>query len=494
MTEDRLKAAPGGRHSAKHGAPAAKPRAATGAKSGAAAGAKKSAAAGAKRSAATGAKKSAKSGSKSGTKSRAKSGASFGEKFKAKLSAATGAVSNAVDRVKSGAQRGEPAAKKRRKGKKKGILHSTFYRVYFAVVLLCAIGIIVGANWLRGLLADYETAQPSHVADAAAQMFEDADYDTVYSYDTNAAQIAGDKQYYIDSMREIAQGKDVTWSESYSSSEDEKVYNVLLSGEKFAEMKLVPSGETTGHGNRLWKLDSVTTNVTMGEQEEPEPEEEPVVEEEPAEPEGVACTITVPSEFAVTVDGQALTEEAVVNAAIPVVPEGLLPEGVPNPTMTEYRFYSVNGSPQIAVADASGNAQQVTSSGENSWTCALPEAPELKEQFEKPVVEIAKQIARCAAKTTTKEAVLKYCVKNSPARESINKFDNSTGYNKKPEKFENVQSSNYYRYADNCFSCHVSFDYLSRFNSKVTKTYPTTITLYFVLDGNSGKLYSFTLY
>ena len=194
-------------------------------------------------------------------------------------------------------------AKKRRK--KKSILHSTFYRVYFAVVLLCLIGIGVGAHWLSGLLADYESAQPSHVAETAARMFENEDFETIFSYDTSAPELAGgDEAYYIDSMREIANGKDVSWIEAYSPNSDEKRYNVRLDGENFAEISLIPSGQTSKHGYTIWTLGSITTFVTMSEeQSEPEAEPQPV-EEVPA---GIPCRVTVPSEFAVTVDGAALT-------------------------------------------------------------------------------------------------------------------------------------------------------------------------------------------
>ena len=385
---------------------------------------------------------------------------------------------------------------KKRKSKKKSILYSTFYRVYFAVVLLCVIGIAFGARYLNGLLKDYESAQPEHVVETAARMFEDADYDTIYDYDTSAPELAGgDKDYYVENMHEIADGKQVSWSKAYSPDDDQKLYDVDLDGERFAQIALAPSGQTTKHGYRLWQLDSVTTYVTMGEQEPVEEPEEGIVEEEPEEvPAGIPCHITVPSDSAVTVDGAALTADDVATADIPTASAGLLPEGVPSPTLTEYLFYSESGNPQISVTDKNGNPQEVTSDGDYTWSCGLPEDPDLKAQFEKPVVEIAKKIAQCSAKTITKDGILRYCAKNSPASVNINNFDNSTGYSKKPEKFENISSSNYYRYSDNCFSCRVSFDYISKFTAEVVKTYPTTFTLYFIYQGDSGKLYNFTLY
>ena len=383
--------------------------------------------------------------------------------------------------------------KKRRR--KKSIWKSTFYRVYFALVVLSVIGIIIGTRYLNGVLADYEATQPVYAAETAARLFENADYESIYDYDTSAADIAeGDREFYAESMREIAQGKEVTWSASYASGEDEKIYNVMLGGEKFAEMSLVPSGQVTSHGNRYWTLGSITTYVTLGEQQpvEEEPVEEPAEEVEAA-PAGIAYHITAPTKSKVFADGVELTQESAVSTT-PAVASGMLPESIPVPTFTEYVVYSEGGAPQFSVTDEYGNPQQPAESGENAWSCPLPETPGLKEQFEEAAVKVAQQLARLSAKTVSKDAMLKYCAKNSPARASVENFDNSTGKNKKAEKFENIVSSNYYQYNEDSFSCHVSFDYLSKFTSQVTKTYPTSYTLYFVRQDGSGKLYSFMLF
>ena len=388
------------------------------------------------------------------------------------------------------------AKKRKKKSKLQIVLHSVFYRVYFAVVVLAVIGIVIGTNYLHGLLADYESAQPTHVAEEAAQLFANADYETIYSYDTTASDIAdGDRNFYIESMHEIADGRDVTWSPAYSPSEDERRFNVLLADEKFAEISLVPSGEVTAHGYRLWRLGSVTTFVTMGEQEIPE--EEPEEEEAPVE-EAVEVRqvfhITAPSESTVVVDGKRLSADDAVRTDIPTASAGLLPPKVKSPTLTEYAFYSENDVPQIAVTDKYGNPQTPEASGENAWSCPLPETPGLKENFEKAAVNVAQELARLSARTIKREKMLGYCASNSPARESVWKFDTSAGYSSMAGKFENVVSSEYYQYSDDCFSCRVSFDYLSKYSSSVTKSYATTFTLYFVKQNGKGKLYNFTFY
>lgn len=380
--------------------------------------------------------------------------------------------------------------KKRRK--KKSIFRSTFYRIYFAAVILCILGIVFGVRYLDGILADFESAQPVHTARDAARMFENADFETIYSLDSSVATMEGiDKAYYIESMQEIAAGRTVSWTEAYSPSEDEKVYRVFLDDDKFAEFSLVPSGKKTQHGNRLWKLDGVTTYVTIAEPE-PEPTPEPTPEAPAAEM--ITCTITVPSSFKVVVDGKAMDANNVVTADIPTASAGLLPKGVPSPTLIRYAFMSETGAPVIEVTDESGAVQPVNQDSETDWSTPLPQNPELKEEFEAAVVKVAQRISSYSAKDASEGSVLQYCAKNSPARNSIKNFDNTWGTPHNGAKFENVVSSDYYMYSDSCFSCKVSFDYVARFSKSTIKTYPTTYTLYFIKEGGTGKLYNFTLY
>ena len=195
-----------------------------------------------------------------------------------------------------------------RKKKKKSIWRSKFYRVYFVLVGLALVAIVVGTFWLRGVLADYESAQPKYVAQDVAKLFENADYESIYNYDTSAVQFeGGDKALYLDNLKQLTAGKRVEWDTAFSTNKDERKYNVRLDGERFATFTLVPSGQTSAQGNRLWKLGYITTLVAL-QQATPEPE--PEATPEPEVPEVVyTCRITAPAGYTVTVDGEALSAD-----------------------------------------------------------------------------------------------------------------------------------------------------------------------------------------
>ena len=372
-----------------------------------------------------------------------------------------------------------------RRSHRRSILRSRFYQVYFLLVILCVLGIALGARYLNGVLEDYESAQPKYVAQQAARLFERGDYEAIFGLDTSMRDVPEeDRAYYIGQLEALAAGREVSWSEAYSGNEDERRYRVSLDGEKFAEFTLVPSGAQTKRGSRLWTLGSVTTFVRIEEPQIAEPEPTPVPT--------IACSITVPSSFTVTADGRTLDANDVVEDGIPIVPAGMLPSDVTAPAMVRYAFPSESGVPDIRVTDWQGNAQTPMQDGEHSWRCDLPQNPELEALYGESALEVAKRIAKYSTREASQDSVLKKCAKGSPAYESIKSFDSSLGKKPKSSTFENVVVSDFYLYSEDCFSCRVSFDYIPRFG-KESKTYPTAYTLYFVRQGDSGKLYSFSL-
>ncbi|MBR6889375.1 MAG: hypothetical protein IKN05_00115, partial [Clostridia bacterium] len=238
-----------------------------------------------------------------------------------------------------------------RKKKKKSILKSRFYQVYFALVLLALLAIAIGTVWLNGVLRDYESAQPVYVAEDVAKLFEDSDFDALYALDTSAQQVSeGDKAFYVDSMNDIVAGKEVAWTESFSSEADERKYNVTVGGERFATFTLVHSGEKTPKGNPLWTLGSVTTNVVI---QKPEPTPEPTPTPEP-EKALYPCRITAPQGYTVTVDGVALNAENAGMTERNLFEDGFLPENVNNPVMVDYQYNAKSESPAVAVTDDMG--------------------------------------------------------------------------------------------------------------------------------------------
>jgi len=372
--------------------------------------------------------------------------------------------------------------KKKKKKRRGRLLDSRFYRVYFSVLAVTLVCVVIGLIWLNGVVRDYEIAQPVHAAEVVAELFENGDYDTVYTFDASAQELSGgDKAFYVDSLRALTEGKEVAWREGFSADPAAKNYTVTLDGDKFATFTLVHSGETTAHGNPLWQLGSITTHIAL---KEPEPVE-------PAQ--SLACRITVPQGSAVTVDGQPLSDPNLVSTE-PLLPEGFLPEGVEGPMMVTYAFAAAGEQPAIAVTGPSGELLDVAASGENTWSCMPTEDTQLKESYSDDIVKLGERIAKYTAKDLSQSSLLAGVASDSPAETVIKKFSNSWAPSHKTSKIVDPVVSQFYVISEECFTCHVEFDFVLTSRRGNDYVYPTAYTFCFIKSRGEGRLYNLTFH
>ena len=365
-----------------------------------------------------------------------------------------------------------------KKKKKKRLLDSLFYRVYFAALGVALVCVVIGLIWLNGAVRDYEVAQPVHAAEVVAGLFESGNYESLYAFDTSAQAISGgDQAFYAQSLKSLAEGKTLDWREAFSADANQKSYVVTLDGDKFATFTLVHSGRTTGHGNPLWQLGSVTTHIEV---REPEPTLSPAA---------VAFRVTAPQGCAVTVDGRTLTEADALSTE-PLLPADFLPEGLEGPTMVVYGFSSDSDQPTIAVTDASGEALPVEAEGEGAWRSDPREDAALCESYEDAVVKLGERIAKYTAKDLSQSSLLSGVADDSPAETVIKKFSNSWAPTHKTSKIVNPVVSDFYAISEDCFTCHVEFDFVLTSKRGNDYTYPTAYTFCVVKRKGEGRLYN----
>ena len=372
--------------------------------------------------------------------------------------------------------------KKKKRKRKSRLLDSLFYRVYFAALAVSLVFIVIGMIWLSGVVRDYETAQPVHAAEVVAELFERADYASIYPFDTSARQISGgDEAFYVDSLTQLAQGKTVAWREAFSSDADKKSYSVTLDGDKFATFTLVPSGKTTAHGNRLWQLGSVTTHIAL---------QQPTAAQNP---QAVPYRLTVPQGCTVLVDGRALTDADVISTE-PLLPEDFLPPEYASPMMAVYGFASESAQPVLAVTDSTGAQLTPEASGENAWVCKPREDEQLKQTYSDAVVKLGTRIAKYTAKDLSQSSLLSGVADDSPAETVIKKFSNSWAPTHKSSQIKNPVVSEFYAISDDCFTCHVEFDFVLTSRKGNDYVYPTAYTFCVVKRKGEGRLYNLTFH
>lgn len=359
------------------------------------------------------------------------------------------------------------------------LFDSWFYRIYFPLVALAVVGILVGLHWLRGFAADYESAQPVHVADQVGQRFLDADYDGLYDLDTSAQAVSGgDRAFYVQSLRDVAAGGVIEWSEGIASGSDELQYVVTLNGSRFATFTLVPSGETTAHGNALWRLGSVTTHIALEEQA-------PVVR-----PDQAPCRIQAPAGYVVTVDGRQLTDADAIRTGIAMYPDGFLPEGETAPTLTEYGFTPESTPPAVSAVDAEGREARVREESENIWYCPPRTDEDILRQFGDGIVQMAQRVAKYTTDDISSNAVMADVIDDSPAETTLKSFKNDWAPSHKSERFENVAITDFCALSDACITCRVTFDYILTSRRENDYPYETAYTLCLLRKGDEVRLYN----
>ena len=373
------------------------------------------------------------------------------------------------------------------KKKKKRLLDSRFYRVYFVVVAAALVAILVFTVWLMGYQREYESAQPIYVAQDVARLFEQKDFADLYALDSAAERVSGgDRDAYVENLTELAAGKDVQWSEGFSETDDRHTYNVTLDGDRFASFTLVKSGRATRRGHPLWTLGYVTTNVAVEETpvETPEPTSAPT----PAP--AAQVRVTALRGYTVYVDGVALTVENSAMTEKPLYEEGFLPENVGNPVLVTYEYGVPDAAaPEVVVTDTFQSPMPLKQTAENTWVCGMTESEAFKSQFAEASLTLAKNIAKYTSKDGSKDAILKYCAKDCPARTVFNNLSNQYATPHSQVTFQNENVGEFYQLSDDCFTCRVTFDYLMKTKDGV-KTDPTAYTFCIVMSGDSGKLYN----
>lgn len=363
---------------------------------------------------------------------------------------------------------------KRRRGSVFQLLkESWFYRIYFGVLALCALGLILGLCVLNGVMREYEETRPIHSAEPVLALFEQRDWARLREMDESATQLKYDApEQYAAQLEELTQGGEFTLKSIVTISEAEQQYNILMDGRKIGEMTLEKSGETTKHGFERWRLKRLATQAFVMRE----------------------YTITVPSDSSVVVNGQVLTEADVQERDIPAVDSANLPESVKAPTLTRYGVKMLDGEPgDIVVTDKNGAAQTLTQDGENSYSCGLSwDDATIKERCETEVVKWGRRLAAFTSNDYSKIDLSNACVNPSPARSYIRNMENQWAQDHEGYKFKNIETSEYFIYSNDCFSCRMRFDYIIQY-AQGDRSYPTQYTLYFARGGGGFKLYSFTI-
>lgn len=378
-----------------------------------------------------------------------------------------------AEKVKKTAKKSvEGAEKVSKKKKKKKSSIKLFYPIYLILVVLCIYGIFVVCEQIAQELRIYEAALPKYDAQEAARMFEERDFEKIYSYQ-NPADFAGeDAATYAAYMSEFTKDGTITWGETYSSAENEKVYSVRLDGKRLFEFTMLNTGMKDENGYDVWELSSVRTlGISTGTR-----------------------TVKAPSESTVYIDGKPLGEDAVIEKDILLDSEEfLLGDEAKVPTMCVYQYEFCLGDPQVRVVDPQGRENPMTVDANGNVEAVRNSDDSIKPQVEERVIEIVKAFANFTSEDLSQYKMLKLVRKGTNGYKKIEDFDNNWFGKHDGYAFENMTTDNYMIFSDDTFACDISFKYIIKYDDADDVSYDAKYRFYFVERSDVWYMYDFLM-
>ena len=363
---------------------------------------------------------------------------------------------------------------KARRRKRRKIHTAIFYSVYAVIIIAALIAVNVGKGKLRASMEGYEASQPKYAAEAAAQVFTQRDYAALFDWEDQSVFAAQHetREQYVQYMTDLLAGKEITWSEGYSTEADTKLYVVKADGSKIGDFTLRQSAEPDESGYRQWRLDDVKLYVLAAS----------------------TYTVKAPARSTVTVDGVTLDDGCVTEDNIPLFTVSLkLPDTAKVPTAKVYTFSRYFGVQDVRVTDWRGNANAVTQSGRD-YTAAFNYDDEDLSVNEERIIETVRKMS-CSMTNDYKDYRFKRecVVTDSPAAKYIDAYDSDwvakhTGYD-----FLNMRIDHYISYSDDCFSVEAHYDYQIKYRKADPEIYPTAYNLLLMRVDDEWRLYDFTL-
>lgn len=227
---------------------------------------------------------------------------------------------------------------RRPRGGKRGF--PVFYTIYFSFIALFVIAVVIGLNFLHGILSEYEDVQPKYAAEAIyTEHF--ATPDISHLMDISGAEYTTfeSEEAVVKYLGEQLEGKTITYAESsVKGDSNTRSYNVFCDGTRFSIFTLRESAQKTEHGFTTWELDSVRLTFSLP---------------------GNSYDFLIPEGYVLTANGTPVPEKYIAGESV-LTDAYKLTEGTAG---VKYIPYTVSGFlsvPTFEVKDAEGNAATLT--------------------------------------------------------------------------------------------------------------------------------------
>lgn len=328
---------------------------------------------------------------------------------------------------------------------------SLFSTIYLYCVAFSIVAIAVFLLWLRGWVSDYNERIPETISQKFFdQTFISLDADKIIEmsgvtpceFETN-----DDLKKYIETNF-----KDLSFTSVAMGYDEDKRYIVKSGKYKIAEFTLEKNGKT-------WIVDSLKLFL----------------------PEGSEQVFKVLSTDTLYINGKAVSKDYITSTEAHKSAEHL-PEWVKAPEWVIYTVDGLVGDSKFTVNDRNGaSAQLVEKDGILTEEIIYDkEDPEIIDR----ILKGAKQYAICMQNDATKSSVFPYFEKGTDLYTRIMSVENMFVWDHNGYEFEDVKTSEFFRYDDSTVSLRVSFIHILKMHGREDYRNPTDITYFArLIDG-----------
>ena len=325
-------------------------------------------------------------------------------------------------------------------------MKSRKFPAFYICLLILILAVIIltefGKFVLKDVLKEYEDSQPKYVAEdflksnfsgsvgkACAKLFAAQ----VSEYETEESIAA-----YFD---EITAGKEFSLQSVSTGIGTDLQYVVKCDNKKFATFSVVKSGETTAHGFDLYRLSAPLLNEKLLS----------------------TFSIQIPVGYSLTVNGLTADEKYCLGDRIETESQAFMPDGVDGVLYTTYAFSKLCSVPYFEVTAPNGAVCEITQSEDGVYLADIVYDQTLADAYADYVIEATKAYACYLQKDAAFSKVSKYMDPSSQLYANIKSSPNWMVIDHKSYAFEDIQTSEFYAYSDDVFSCRVTLTHVLKY-------------------------------
>lgn len=308
-----------------------------------------------------------------------------------------------------------------------------FYAIYFGVLFVAVIAVVVGLGWLRGYLAEYESAQPIHIAEQVFDMyFKSRDFELLVQKTDTSDRLEAPAAVaeYLHSQYDTAE---LTYNSVTSDDSDSVKYIVKTGDYKIASFTLKKSGEKTRRGFDYYEPDKFEIFYAADKN----------------------CTVFAPEMSDVFVNDIALSEKYLTERDI-VLDSEKVPEGLAAVKYKKYRVTGLINDPTVRVS-TDGLENDIEYVPETrTYTAGLPNDAALETEYSNFVLKAVEEYAKYMQSDSNWGAVKPYFDPSTDLYTSVRTVEQYFVIDHDGYRFEDEYVGQFYPYDENTFSCRVT--------------------------------------